>query len=509
MFDFRKSVLCVAVFSCMAASTFGQDVFLSYSDFGEGNARSNIELNSPSANSIHSVYIWVDKDFEINTGIFLNVRTCGPSGIRFTGGEVLESNILIGGAPVFRRWTKTTNGNMIISDNCVEHLDAMNGCAPSGLTGKGILTENTGPVFSDELYESAPGTEAFLYARVEFEILDPSIDTELCIEVGCGLIVDQCVEKSPEFGGTVVVGDDMKSADCSFESNNVLCELDEMGQLTGNDVITGSFTNLQDIPGSHLFLPLDATTPVGVEVCFGSGGHVLTLDQLLNNGDSIEIGSSLTNQDAIVVKNAMPGDEVCFRLVLFAEDGQECCSIEVCYTMPPCDCLQVDRRFDRMTDIVCNPDGTINFSYEFRLTNLFGQDIYHAFLAPEGSETFMPDYFDLVNANGNLPLSSGQSVILKTIVKGAIPETSVDFLIAIHLEDLTECCVRPHDVLSPKLKGDLNGDGVLDLLDVAPFVDLLSNGGPYDPYADMNGDGAVNLQDVGPFVDLLTGCLGL
>ncbi len=52
--------------------------------------------------------------------------------------------------------------------------------------------------------------------------------------------------------------------------------------------------------------------------------------------------------------------------------------------------------------------------------------------------------------------------------------------------------------------GDINQDGVIDLLDVAPFVDLIVSG-EFQSEADLNGDGVVNLQDVAPFVDLLTG----
>ena len=52
--------------------------------------------------------------------------------------------------------------------------------------------------------------------------------------------------------------------------------------------------------------------------------------------------------------------------------------------------------------------------------------------------------------------------------------------------------------------GDINCDGQIDLLDVAPFVDLLGNGS-FEPKADINQDGVVNLLDVGPFVDLLSG----
>ena len=52
--------------------------------------------------------------------------------------------------------------------------------------------------------------------------------------------------------------------------------------------------------------------------------------------------------------------------------------------------------------------------------------------------------------------------------------------------------------------GDINCDGVVNLLDVSPFVDLLSNNG-FSAKADINTDGVVNLLDVSPFVDLLTG----
>ena len=50
--------------------------------------------------------------------------------------------------------------------------------------------------------------------------------------------------------------------------------------------------------------------------------------------------------------------------------------------------------------------------------------------------------------------------------------------------------------------GDINGDGVVDLLDVSPFIDILSSG-TYVPEADVNEDGAVDLLDIAPFVDLL------
>jgi len=57
--------------------------------------------------------------------------------------------------------------------------------------------------------------------------------------------------------------------------------------------------------------------------------------------------------------------------------------------------------------------------------------------------------------------------------------------------------------VSEFLLGDVNRDDSVNLLDVAPFVALLSNGN-FQVEADINGDGFVNLLDIGPFVDLLS-----
>lgn len=57
-------------------------------------------------------------------------------------------------------------------------------------------------------------------------------------------------------------------------------------------------------------------------------------------------------------------------------------------------------------------------------------------------------------------------------------------------------------IIEPVLVGDVNCDGAVDLLDVAPFIDVLSNA-EFESKADINQDGVVNLLDVGPFVQLL------
>ena len=60
------------------------------------------------------------------------------------------------------------------------------------------------------------------------------------------------------------------------------------------------------------------------------------------------------------------------------------------------------------------------------------------------------------------------------------------------------------EAMSMIVLGDMNGDGTVDLLDVAPFVAAISSG-EYIEQADINQDGSVDLLDVSAFIDLLAG----
>ncbi len=51
------------------------------------------------------------------------------------------------------------------------------------------------------------------------------------------------------------------------------------------------------------------------------------------------------------------------------------------------------------------------------------------------------------------------------------------------------------------VKGDVNGDGSINIQDIVVVVDFVAKG-TYNATADMNGDGAVNIQDVVVLVNL-------
>ena len=81
--------------------------------------------------------------------------------------------------------------------------------------------------------------------------------------------------------------------------------------------------------------------------------------------------------------------------------------------------------------------------------------------------------------------SSGQWIIFEAMLEGGVNGAFTIFV-------------------DSGLLGDVNCDGTVDILDVAPFVDLIVNGG-FSEKADINGDGTVDLLDVGAFVQLIVG----
>ena len=52
------------------------------------------------------------------------------------------------------------------------------------------------------------------------------------------------------------------------------------------------------------------------------------------------------------------------------------------------------------------------------------------------------------------------------------------------------------------LIGDVNLDGVVNFLDIAPFIFVLQSG-TFQAEADANSDGVVNFLDIAPFISFL------
>ena len=56
----------------------------------------------------------------------------------------------------------------------------------------------------------------------------------------------------------------------------------------------------------------------------------------------------------------------------------------------------------------------------------------------------------------------------------------------------------------PVLHGDVNLDGMVNFLDISPFISVLSAGGEFQAEADCNLDGAVSFLDIAPFIVALS-----
>jgi len=67
----------------------------------------------------------------------------------------------------------------------------------------------------------------------------------------------------------------------------------------------------------------------------------------------------------------------------------------------------------------------------------------------------------------------------------------------------TDYCNVRSFVYRETVKGDVNGDGEVNIADVNVIIDLILNGGVGDTSTDVNGDGEVNIADVNAVIDII------
>lgn len=150
------------------------------------------------------------------------------------------------------------------------------------------------------------------------------------------------------------------------------------------------------------------------------------------------------------------------------------------------------------------PTGIVNSENQFdQFSNLFG--ITGMAFVSSGlfnSEidlaTVDPIPFDIAGAT----LSTNENQL--TLTTDIFLNAEVEFLVFSTPLTIEGEIVMTGELPASSVLGDINCDGVVDLFDVGPFVDLLTQM-QFDPKADINGDAMVDLLDVQPFVELLAG----
>ena len=144
--------------------------------------------------------------------------------------------------------------------------------------------------------------------------------------------------------------------------------------------------------------------------------------------------------------------------------------------------------------------------------NLFGTDFAIDGVPVNG--LVIGSAFEIVNRNVTLSGTLSDGSTFSNLLDSTTPVGALDFGPFDSLADLqavpgfassgsTITVTLVQGVPLPVL-GDVNLDGVVNFLDISPFISVLS-GGPFQVEADIDENGVVNFLDISPFIAILSG----
>ena len=310
-----------------------------------------------------------------------------------------------------------------------------------------MVNEHTGPVAFDGGYDV--NAEAFLFARLDYTVVGSAgTSVDIITSPGSGGIVHSGDRLNPDFGSiNITISQDLPPISDFFWSDA--------------DLASGAINNSM----------AETAMPEG-----SSGTLYLYYDTFmseLDTGAFLNIATStngvieFTNAETLefdIVANGIPFDLRWGDLV------------------GPADSVTANFIEDLAAINVVNGTGMVNENtgpvsidegYDFDAEAFLFARVDYNVVGPEGSTV------DIITTTGS----------------GGIVDSGMMIDPIFGVAKIT---------VSNVLLGDVNCDGVVDLLDVAPFVDLISTG-VFSPKADFNGDGEVSLLDVAPFVAAVAG----
>ena len=198
------SLAVAAIFGVCTSLSIAEtsDIFVSFSDFDDGGAGGNTAAEFINGTS-GSAFIWIDENFNIDTGAFLDVVNDNAGVLEFTGAEVFNPDVLFNGAPFLDRWQSVGDQGVF-----PDFIDELNGFAV--VDGTGIVNSNLpgnlnddGFDFVDALYDGS--SNGFLFARIDFDVIGVG-DANISLDIGAGLVVNENIELTPSFGSATVTG---------------------------------------------------------------------------------------------------------------------------------------------------------------------------------------------------------------------------------------------------------------------------------------------------------------
>jgi len=279
--------------------------------------------------------------------------------------------------------------------------------------------------------------------------------------------------------------------------------------LSSNDVFTGTLADgsvfifsdqadsLNGVSLTHVSLPTLDTTPIVVDGSNPQGPNGLRAGQTLTLRDGGELGRNFAAVNA--------------RLNI--EGGTVGHALETAGSMVNIYGGSVGDASTAVSGSVVNISGG-NVGDFFAaapgsVVNIFGGTVGDGFVAVSGSEvnisgaSFMLDAQSLGLLPGETRTidSRGGSTLSGQLLDGQPFEFTLN-----DGSQISDDFFSPDALLTiaVPLPGDLNLDGVVDGLDIDPFVKVLTGDGPFNATADIDGNGIIDGLDIDPFVQLLT-----
>ena len=139
-------------------------------------------------------------------------------------------------------------------------------------------------------------------------------------------------------------------------------------------------------------------------------------------------------------------------------------------------------------------------SLDFTIINKSGYTQPHQFSF--GESTDGPPMFDY--EEGDFTLGPNESIELSfEVLDGNISSTNINFSIWPVHHDYALKELSYNITTNDTLLGDLNGDGIINVVDIVALVNLILNGEEYNPVADLNQDNIVNVVDIVALVNII------
>ena len=295
------------------------------------------------------------------------------------------------------------------------------------------------------------------------------------------LIINQNADVSPTFDITIGTSGTLR-----MDGGDLMVAPNQTATIDGNVVVTGATSNITG--------DVEFTSSSSLAI---ANGAALFVDDLHNDGDEMAVDGMLTVQGdytgttsfidvgAVAFQGKLsPGNELQQTVSLsyqgnFLTSNNTVLCIDIGGTTP-------GSGYDQLS--VFGFGSNLNAQLQVNALD-------NGFVFQAGQQ------FEIVTVNGTFPPNAGFAGLPEGATVGTFDGLDLNIsYVGGSGNDIVLTAVDPVTTLY----GDINLDGNINLLDVAPFVTLLSIN-QFQEEADVNIDGNVNLLDVAPFVTLLSG----